>query len=218
MKHHLLDFPAAFLTFVLAMGFFLSGAFSSAQVAGPPPSSAPQAALEQFLVTVRSMKFPPEDPLKQEELVKTADSFLDLESMTQTALGPSWDETAPNEREIFLSLMWDLIEEVAYPGGRQFLGDFKITFPEVRPLDNGFEVRSFVEQPTEVPPVEVLYHLYERSGQWKIYDIILDGVSMIEDLSYQFNKIIRESSFSGLLDRMRERLEEAQRENAAKTA
>ena len=187
------------------------------QAVSQPPAT-PKAALEQFLDTIRSMEFPPQDIARHDTLVKEADSFLDLEAMTRTALGPHWDEATENDRQTFLALMWDLIAEIAYPGSREFFSDFEITFPRVYEIDNGFEVRSLVKQREELREAEVIYDLYQKEGRWQIFDIALDGVSIIEDLSYQFNKIIQESSFSGLLDRMRERIEQAKQENAPKSA
>ena len=179
---------------------------------------APQKALETFLGIIRSMEFPVKDPSAHERLVREADAFLDLEAMGKTALKEHWEKATPEEREAFMSLLWKLIKQVAYPNSHQFLGSYKIIYPEVRQVGDAFEVRSVVKHSEEALDAKVVYHLYQQNGQWRVDDIILDGISITEDMGYQFNKIISESSFSGLLKRMQEKLDQAQQEPDSKKA
>jgi len=174
---------------------------------------AAKEALETFLETIRAIEFPVQDPVHHEKLVRQAHALLDLESMVKAALEAHWDESDTEFRETFLELMWRLIEHVAYARSHDFLGDVEITYPEIKAHGDHWVVRSVVAGEEKALDVDIVYHLYEQEDQWKIDDVILDGVSMIEDLHYQFDKIIRESSFSGLLERMRNKLEKAEKEN-----
>ena len=178
----------------------------------------PEAALQTFLETVRSMEFPVTDHLAHERLIRKANAYLDLETMGKDALGGHWAQATNEERNTFLDLMWQQIELVAYPQSREFLGDYEITYPEVRHLGNGFEIQSVVKQQEAALDASVVYHLYEQDAQWKIDDIVLDDVSIIEDLSYQFEKIINDSSFGGLLERMREKLRGVQEKRTGEAA
>ena len=196
---------------ILSLGFVLS----SAQVLRAEPQ-APQQGLEAFLTTIRAMQFPVQDPSRHEQLVRQANAFLDLEAMAKAALGARWQEATSEKQIIFMDLLWKLIAQVAYPRSREFLGDFQIRYPEVRRDSNGFEVHSVVKHEEEALDAKVVYHVYQGDGQWKIDDVVLDGVSLIEDMSYQFDKIIQGSGFSGLLERMKERLDQAVRENESK--
>ncbi len=95
---------------------------------------------------------------------------------------------------------------------QNFLGEQKITYEVPKPIARGFEISSRVKDREAALDVPVTYDLYEEQGQRKIYDIFMDGVSMTEDLKFQFNKIIKGGSISGLLARMSERLIKAQKE------
>jgi phospholipid transport system substrate-binding protein len=174
---------------------------------------APVEALETFLATVRSMEFPIKNEARHSELAAQANAFLDLESMGIESLGAYWDQATSEEQAQFFDLLWQLIEQMAYAGGHKFLGTYKITYPEVNEREIGFDVHSIVAQEEEAFNATVVYHLYQEGVQWKIDDIVLDDVSMIEDLSYQFDKLIQGSSFQGLLDRMQEKLTEVQKKN-----
>ena len=52
------------------------------------------------------------------------------------------------------------------------------------------------------------YRLLNRSGEWLVYDIVIDGVSLVRNYRGQFEKIIRDSSYQGLLERLRQRVKE----------
>ncbi len=198
--------------------FFVISALFSLWTAFPAPLSAqpretPQQAVEVFLTTIKSMEFPVKDTARHNQQVQTADTYLDLEAMGKRALEKHWSETTPEEQKRFFDLLWQLIENMAYPKSRKFIGDYQITYPEVRPSGNGFNVQSLIQQQAEGLEAKVVYHVYEKNSQWKIDDVILDDVSIAEDFKYQFDKIIAQSQFSGLLDKMQERLTRAEKEN-----
>ncbi len=181
--------------------------------AGIQAGQTPQQAVENFLATIKSMEFPAKDAAQHNQLIHKANAYLDLEAMGKRALAKHWEEATPDEQKTFFDLLWHLIENVAYPQSRQFMGNYEITYPEVYPSDNGFEVQSLIKQQAEGLEAKVVYHLYEKDDQWKIDDVILDEVSIAEDFKYQFDKIIAQSKFAGLLDKMRERLAQTEKEN-----
>ena len=63
--------------------------------------------------------------------------------------------------------------------------------------------------------VPVLYHVYDAQGQWKMDDIFLDGISMTEDLQFQFDKMMQAGGADTMLQQMQTRLDSALKENAA---
>jgi len=172
-----------------------------------------QEALETFLDTIKSVEFPVKDAQRHKNLVETAHSYLDLESMVSQALASHWKEAGTENQKAFLDLMWKLVENVAYAQSHDFLGGLKITYPEIKAGNSGFIIHSLVAQTEPALDIEIIYHLHEREGRWQIHDVILDEISLIEDLNYQFDKIINDSAFSGLLERMRNRLVKAEEAN-----
>ena len=132
--------------------------------------------------------------------------------MGRKGLAANWDAASPEDQKAFMELLWKLIENIAYPRTRKFLDTKTVEYKEPKPIEKGFEVESTVKDPQAELNVPIVYYVAQENGQWKIYDIFLDGISMTEDLSYQFDKLIRDSGFSGLLTRMRERLAQAEKE------
>jgi len=189
------------------LGLLLFGVFLPPLLAEEQP---PQIAVENFIATIRGMQFPVQDAAAHRSTVNKANSYLDLESMSKRALGANWETASDQQRKSFLELMWGLIENIAYPHSSHFMGNYQITYPEVQDIGNGFEVHSLIKQDEAALDVPVLYHVYQKESEWKIDDVILDDVSITEDLKYQFDKIIADSQFEGLLTKMREKLSRAQ--------
>ena len=165
-------------------------------------------ALEDFMTTLRNLEFTPEREALDPALLDQANQYLDLQSMVVSALNESWDDASEDQKKQFMDVMWKLIEKVAYPQSKTFLGDLEIEYDEPEQMDEGYEIVTVIKKEEEALDIEAVYLLREMDQHWKVYDVILDGVSMIEDLSYQFKTIIKESSFDGLLVRMNEKLAE----------
>ncbi|MBN1689221.1 MAG: ABC transporter substrate-binding protein [Candidatus Omnitrophica bacterium] len=172
-------------------------------------NQTPDQAVKTFLKTVSSMEFPAIDPVRHVELVRQAHAYLDLETMGSQALADHWAGVSTEERQVFFDLLWKLVETVAYPKNRNLIGNEKIIYGETVQAGDGFQVPVNVQTEDEAPAVSMSYHLSEKEGRWKIDDMVLDDVSIIEDLKYQFDKIIAESEFPGLLESMRRRLAES---------
>ena len=173
-----------------------------------------QQTIETFVQNIKNMEVPPKDAAKQAELVKATDNLLDLETMGRKALGGHWTKASAEDQKTFIDLLWKLIENVAYPNSRKFMGQYKIIYHEVTAAGEGFDVHSVVKQEEQALDAGVVYHVYQKDQQWKVDDVQLDGVSIIEDLRYQFDKLIEKSQFSGLLAKMKERLAQAEKENS----
>ena len=196
--------------FFFALVFVLT--FSQLALAETQPA---QQTIERFVQNIKTMQFPAKDPAAQAELIKDTNNLLDLDAMGRKALGDHWGKVSAEEQKSFIDLFWKLIENVAYPNSRKFMGDYKIIYPEVKPSGEGFDVYSVVKQEEQALDASVVYHVYQKESQWKVDDVLLDDVSITEDLKYQFDKLIEKSQFSGLLAKMQERLAQAQKENSA---
>ncbi len=192
--------------FIFSVVFFRSSSAAAQET--------PQQGIQSFLDSIRAMEFPIKDAAAHEKKLARTDAYLDLPAMGQKALGSHWGEMSADQQKAFTELLWRLIENIAFPRTKDFLGSQKIAYDEPKPLARGFEVSSMVKDQEAALDVPVVYNLVDENGQWKIYDIFMDGISMTEDLKFQFDKIIKESSFPGLLARMSERLEKARKETA----
>ncbi|HLW70641.1 MAG TPA: ABC transporter substrate-binding protein [Candidatus Binataceae bacterium] len=127
-----------------------------------------------------------------------APSF-DFAAMSRSALGYHWKSLNPAQRADFTQTFTGFIE-AAY-GSK--IGDYhgqQVNFIKQTSLGNGyFQVFSQIVQPGGKAPVPVNYLVEQKDGQWKVYDVTVDDISIIANYRTQFNRVINENGFDKLL-------------------
>ena len=137
---------------------------------------------------------------------KIANETFDFEEMSRRALARHWQPRTPAEREEFVKLFADLLER-AYVSKIENYGGEKIAY-NGDTLDGEsalVKTKIITKQGTDVP---VDYRMLKRSDRWLVYDVVIEGVSLINNYRTQFNKIIQTSSYQSLVDRMKNKQNE----------
>lgn len=135
-----------------------------------------------------------------------------FDEMAQRALGQHWRPLSPQQQQEFVGLFTDLLERSyinrieSYSGGQQGVRYTK----EENTGDHATVYTEIVSGRDQ--PATAEYRLSHKDGDWKVYDIIIEGVSLVNNYRTQFNNIIMKDSYAGLLKQMRLKLEQ---ENAA---
>lgn len=140
---------------------------------------------------------------RRAEFRRVANALFDFSEMSRRALGPHWNEPAPAERDEFVRLFRELMAR-AYMGKLDKYTGEPITWGGERVDGDQAVVQSEVITPkgTRVP---VEYRLHKMNDRWAVYDIYVEGVSLVGSYKSQFDKIIRTESFASLLKRLREK-------------
>lgn len=145
--------------------------------------------------------------LKPEEMRQAAvrhrvGQIFDFEDAARRALGPYWTERTPSERAEFVALFTGLVEQV-YVSRIETYRDDHINYLGESVVRGAATVRTTVV-PKRGAEVPVDYRMHLQSGRWLVYDIVVDGVSLIENYRIQFTKIIQTSSYAELIAKMRD--------------
>ena len=137
---------------------------------------------------------------RQAAVLAAAGTVFDFGEMAKRALGQHWAARTSAERTQFIALFTDLIQHSYINKVDQHSGA-KVTFTNetidgdlaaVRtaiPLNNGKEM-----------PLE--YRMHNAAGRWQVYDLSLDGISLVSNYRAQFNKIIRIDSYETLVTKL----------------
>jgi phospholipid transport system substrate-binding protein len=146
----------------------------------------------------------------KEEAKKTVNNILALPELSQRSLDDHWGKLTADEQKRFVQLLTALLEEVAYPNAGKFFGGLEIRYQNEKVEQEKALVRTIVTHPKE-GKVSIDYELRLRNGQWIVWDIFLDEVSLATNLHTQFQAVLAENSFTELLRRMQEKLDEAKK-------
>jgi phospholipid transport system substrate-binding protein len=175
-----------------------------------PPSSAlslAQQTSERMLDAMRDRR----EELKQhperiyglvEEIVLP---HFDFERMSRLVLGRYWRSATPEQQKRFVEEFRNLLVRT-YATALLDYSDYTISFAPVRAPANATDiiVRSEVQQPGGLP-VPIDYRMYAQGDTWKVYDVIVDGVSLLTNYRTSFGNEVRQSGLDRLIDRLAER-------------
>lgn len=147
----------------------------------------------------------------QDDKLKSAmKGMLDYEELSKRALASEWDKHSKKEREAFVALLKKLVERNYEDNIRSTL-DYKVNY--VREKKKSDEVIVFTvaksKKQRRSPSISIDYRLKQEDGNWLIFDIITDGVSLVNNYRQQFRRILRKDGWDGLMDRMRSKAEKA---------
>ena len=138
---------------------------------------------------------------RRAEIRRIASELFDAEEVSRRALGRHWAARTPAERAEFVRVFTDVLARTylgkleAYAGARiSILGET---------VDGGYAVvRSRVMSPRD-GETTLDYQLRQTGSRWKVYDVLVDGVSFVSSYRSQFERYIARASYAALVDQLR---------------
>lgn len=194
------------LLFLLIFSFF-SGAANAAEAMIAPDVLA-RGVTDEVLAAIRTDKaIQSGDRKKARELIesKIAPHF-NFAGMTQLAVGKNWSAANPEQRKALVGEFRALLVQT-YTASLTLFKDQKI---EYRPLklaadDNDVTVRSLVRQAGGGEPVQVDYGMEKTDAGWKVYNVKIGGISLVESYRSTFNTEIQKNGIDGLIKTLRDK-------------
>jgi phospholipid transport system substrate-binding protein len=144
---------------------------------------------------------------RRAEIRRVARGLFDFDEMAHLTLARHWKDRSPQEQEEYVRLFTDLLERSYLTTIENYAGE-KITFLGESVTGPYAQVRSRITTDRRVE-ISIEYRLIESGARWVVYDVVLDGVSLVSNYRSQFNTIIRTSSFADLLVKLRSKQIEA---------
>lgn len=124
---------------------------------------------------------------------------FDFERMSQLVLGKYWRSASPEQRQRFVEQFRNLLVRT-YAKSLSSYTDNKVNFLPFRggPTPQDVTVRTEVEQPGGFP-IPIDYSLYLKDDEWKVYDVVVDGVSLVTNYRTTFANQIRQDGLDKLI-------------------
>jgi phospholipid transport system substrate-binding protein len=137
---------------------------------------------------------------------KIANEIFDFGETARRSLGRHWQGRTPAEREEFVQLFSDLLERT-YISRVELYGGEKIVYAgdSIEGDQAKVQTKILTKSGSDIP---VEYRMHRKGERWLVYDVIIEGVSLVANYRTQFNKIIQTSSYQELVRKMKTKQEE----------
>lgn len=129
-------------------------------------------------------------------IMKEISSGFDFREMSQRVLGRPWNTITPEQQDYFVVQMTKLLENV-YVGKLETYSGEKVEFVDERIKGNRAQVTTLIEDQGVKLPVH--YIMQKTGSKWMVYDINIEGVSLIRNYMEQFRSILRQNNYEGLI-------------------
>ncbi|MDA0738550.1 MAG: ABC transporter substrate-binding protein [Nitrospirae bacterium] len=173
------------------------------------PGSATEAVkgtIDQVLVVLGDdqLKKPERSDDRVAAIEKVIGQRFDYEEMGKRTLGLEWKDLDAGQQKEFVGLFQKFLSKT-YAGNVDGYSGEQVEYLKERRKGDFAEVQTkVITKKLEVP---LDYRLLKNSSTWRVYDVVIDGVSLVKNFRGQFGRIMKAKGFSGLLDKLRSKTE-----------
>ncbi len=174
-----------------------------AAAAAPGPTAQIHGAIDRVIEILKrpDLKSRGREKERRDLLRREIVPVFDFGEMSKRSLGPSWRDRTPKEREEFTGLFTQLLEN-AYLGKIESYQGETIKYVK-ETIDPPYAVVRTLIVTSRAQEIPVDYRMLQEGDQWRIYDVVIEGVSLVNNYRSQFSAILQRSSFSQMLDKLR---------------
>jgi phospholipid transport system substrate-binding protein len=178
-------------------------AFMSSTAVAETPTEAIKTTTDKIIgiVTDPGLKGPDKSEKKGKLIREAVDERFDWQEMARRTLARHWKDRTDQEKKTFTKLFSDLLEQTYLDKVEGYSGE-KVLY-EGEKVDGKYgvvSVKIVTRKETEIP---VHYRVKNKGDGWRVYDISISGVSLINNYRKQFNSIITRSSYEDLVDKLK---------------
>jgi len=174
-------------------------------LAGPPTDTV-KGVVEEVVRLLADPALKTQKPRRRQAVKQVVARIFDYEEMAKRSL-PNWNRLSAAQRQEFVGLFAELLEK-SYAEKFERYSDEKVRYLGESQDGDHAEVRTLLVLKNDRMPIN--YRLLNKS-RWMVYDIIIEGISLVNNYRSQFTRVISESSHSELVRRLRTKVEEQRR-------
>jgi len=200
-----------FIKIILALAVmaFFSGGFFPAAAGTESATFQLKTSIDQILDVLRDPEFKAENQkdARREKLRQIAGHRFDYRRMSQLSLAKHWRGRSDGEKEEFTHLFSALLED-AYMSKIESYTDEKVVFLKERIKKKKTKEYAkintkIITQSAEIPIDYMMFRV--GSGPWMVYDMVIEGVSMVNNYRSQFGQILERESFDTLIKQLKDK-------------
>jgi phospholipid transport system substrate-binding protein len=188
---------------IAAAALAISFALAAAARAQGDPMASVKATVNQVLSIVTDPSYKSATSVRREKLREIIAPHFDFSDMARSAMGYHWRTLSAAQRDQFVHLFTGLLE-ASYMGKIEGYKGQKVVY--VKELHDGDQAQvntQIVQKGNE--PISVNYRLKQTGGSWKVYDVLIDQISLVGNYRNQFNRIINEKGYDSLVKAIKQK-------------
>jgi len=175
--------------------------WGSRAIAAENPQAVVQTGTDQVLEILK--QYPQDTKARREKIRAVVDGYFDFESVARLAVGPRWNSLSPEKQQQF-TLEYSKLRFNTYVGDIEKYATQKITYNN-RSIYQGYVVVE-ARITAQGGPVSLDYYLHFKDGKWKVYDVGVEGTSLVVNYRDQFDSILANGSFDDLSTMLRKQI------------
>lgn len=165
-----------------------------------------KATIDQVIGVVTDPQYKDDRPTRRAKMKDLIFPKFNFVEMGKRSLGKKrWKERTPEERKAFVDLFGKLLEN-SYANKLESFSDEKIVYVDEIVKGRYAMVKTEVVRTNDT--VSVDYKLIKSPEEWRVYDLVVEGVSLVKNYRSQFGKIIHNDSFDALMEKLNAKIKE----------
>lgn len=175
--------------------------------AGAPTATA-EAAVNKVLNVLRDpkLKSPDAKQIKTEKLRVIYKDMFDEMEFSRRTLTRNWKSFTPEQRVEFVHLFEQVLEKSYLDKILDYSNEKIVFYKETLIPENKAEVQSKIVTSSKEIPID--YRMILKDGKWKVYDVVVENVSLVQNYRTQFNEILADGTPEQLLQTLRKKVKE----------
>ena len=170
------------------------------------PTETVKGNLDKVLDVLRdpSLKAESARKAKKAKIRNISEEMFEFTELSKRSLGMNWSKFSPDQQKEFVGLYKSLLED-AYADKIMLYADVKIVFSkEVSLTEKTVEVQSIAL--TKSGDVSIYYRVIMKDNVWRVYDVVVEGISLINNYRAQFREILVNKPPESLLETLRKKV------------
>lgn len=159
------------------------------------------AEVQAILATAPADSLP---PAMREELKKHINAAFDFRELSRLALGEHWEKRSPEERAHFAATFSSIIREQNFASFSRYYREGEIRYESAEVQKDAAVVHALA--PVRREQIAIEYKLHRVEGVWRIYDLVIDGVSTAEGNRRRYARYIEKNGYEKLIAQLDKQL------------
>lgn len=176
--------------------------WASHAIAAENPQVVVKTGTDKVLQLLK--QYPENTQLRREKIRVAVNEYFDFNEIAKRALGPPWKEQPPEKRQEFTLYFSQLLFNT-YIGRVEKYTNQKITYSQ-KQREGDYAVIEALVAGGQSGTIPIDYYLRLEDGDWKVYDVVIEGMGLVTNYRDQFNSILSRISFDDLLRQLKRKI------------